>query len=102
MWNFDHLENSVCWNDCVTRRIELANKTTITATFTLIVPFLILLDSDDSDSPEIAFRQEQYTVEDAVEHMGFGWFQVKIFFICGLFSVSIREMSIIFKYKIVT
>ena len=30
----------------------------------------------------------EYTVEDAVEAMGFGWFQWKIFLVCGLFSAT--------------
>ena len=33
-------------------------------------------------------RMVEYTVEDAVESMGFGWFQMKIFLICGLFAAS--------------
>ena len=33
-------------------------------------------------------RVNYYTVEEAVEKMGLGIFQWKLFFICGLFSVS--------------
>ncbi len=49
----------------------------------------IFTDHDDLTEDNIVFtqREERYTVEDAVEHMGFGWFQMKIFFICGMFAV---------------
>ena len=33
-------------------------------------------------------RDETYTVDDAVDAMGFGMFQVKLLAICGLFTVS--------------
>ena len=42
--------------------------------------------STDSTDP----RHKTYTVEDAVESIGFGWFQVRLFFICGLFTVSVH------------
>ena len=41
-------------------------------------------EPDEGDFP----GQQTYTVEDAVENMGFGWFQMKIILIVGLFSVS--------------
>ncbi|ELU05355.1 hypothetical protein CAPTEDRAFT_170750 [Capitella teleta] len=44
------------------------------------------LDDDQLGSP--AASRKTYTVEDAVEHMGFGRFQLKVFFICGLFSAT--------------
>ena len=43
---------------------------------------------DDGEVDGDLGREETYTVEQAVENMGFGKFQMKIFFICGLFSVS--------------
>ncbi len=52
------------------------------------LPFDSFAESEESDNSDPPFVQQQYTVEDAVEHMGFGWFQLKIFVICGLFSVS--------------
>ena len=30
----------------------------------------------------------EWTVEDAVEHLGFGWFQIRFVIICGLLTVS--------------
>ena len=39
-------------------------------------------------------KEETFTVEDAVEHMGFGKFQLKLFFICGLFSVSLQNRQV--------
>ena len=36
---------------------------------------------------------QEFTAEDAVESMGLGWFQVKIFLICGFYDVSNKKFS---------
>ncbi|KAK3084315.1 hypothetical protein FSP39_011490, partial [Pinctada imbricata] len=48
---------------------------------------------DDSDGYQSAgsttsTRIKSYTVEEAVEAIGFGWFQVRLFFLCGLFTAA--------------
>ena len=54
------------------------------------------LENNNSRPPaEFSFTDERnrkfYTVEDVVEdHLSCGWFSVKVFFICGLFSVRLN------------
>ena len=38
---------------------------------------------------------QTYTVEQAIEGMGFGRFQVKVFVICGLFAVSTFKIKLV-------
>lgn len=46
-------------------------------------------DEEHSSADEVSrSRGGEYTVEDAVESCGFGWFQVRIFLVCGLFSAT--------------
>ena len=66
------------------------NKTEMAETTSQTTPVLkqrskyyILHEDGSMHSPVL-----EYTVEDAVEHIGIGWFQIKIFFICGLFLVT--------------
>ena len=47
--------------------------------------------SDEGREEEEESEQTEgatFTVEEAVEKIGFGWFQIKLFLVCGLFSVS--------------
>ena len=44
--------------------------------------------TEEAEDTVFNLKEETFTVEDAVEHMGIGKFQLKMFFVCGLFSVS--------------
>ena len=34
-------------------------------------------------------HKKSFTVEEAVESVGFGWFQIRLYLMCGLFTVSV-------------
>ena len=40
-----------------------------------------------------------YTVEEAVESIGFGWFQLRLYFVCGVISVR-KFCKICFRYMV--
>ena len=42
----------------------------------------------EQDDEEPRILRQEYTVEDAVESIGFGWFNMRIFLVCGLFSAT--------------
>ena len=45
--------------------------------------------STDDDAPiSVAGMHAEFTVEEAVESIGLGWFQLKIYLVCGLFSAT--------------
>ena len=51
-----------------------------------------MLYSSIPGESEVEFdRQSFFTVEEAVEKIGFGFFQIKLICICGLFTVSINS-----------
>lgn len=45
-------------------------------------------NSDDNYNTSDTERGNVFTVEDAVESIGFGFFQIRLYIICGLFTVS--------------
>lgn len=59
-----------------------------------------LTDSDDEVLFEMHYTEEQeddgkkekakdtFTVEEAVESIGIGWFQLRLFVVCGIITVS--------------
>ena len=59
--------------------------------------------SDSEEEDNVVFKRDgeikdeqanpEYTVEDVVEHIGLGWFQIKILAICGLFGVSVTSVK---------
>lgn len=53
-------------------------------------------NSDDNYNTSDTERGNVFTVEDAVESIGFGFFQIRLYIICGLFTVS-KQM---FQYEV--
>lgn len=51
-------------------------------------------NSDDNYNTSDTERGNVFTVEDAVESIGFGFFQIRLYIICGLFTVSIQVLNI--------
>lgn len=47
--------------------------------------------SDDDEATEEDVSKGTYTVEEAVEKLGIGWFQFRLWGITGLFSVSFGQ-----------
>ena len=45
-------------------------------------------DSDDNYNTSDIESENVFTVEEAVESIGFGFFQIRLYIICGLFTVS--------------
>ena len=52
---------------------------------------------DDDDEDTSRDKKQTYTVEEAVEELGIGWFQVRLFVITGLFSVC-RKSKVLKKH----
>lgn len=51
-------------------------------------------NSDDNYNTSDTERGNVFTVEDAVESIGFGFFQIRLYIICGLFTVSKQVLNI--------
>lgn len=51
-------------------------------------------NSDDNYNTSDTEQGNFFTVEDAVESIGFGFFQIRLYIICGLFTVSIQVLNI--------
>ena len=58
---------------------------------------LIVVEDVEMDTIDLGGCSSQtYTVEQFVEKMNLGWFQVKLWCICGLFSVSCHHQEVFF------
>jgi len=61
---------------------------------------LLFRCTDEERTGAASGSADGYTVEEAIEHLGFGWFQLKLLFVCGLFSVSYWSSLFILTLKI--
>ena len=64
---------------------------------------IALLESESESSGGEMYTEESkkkhFTVEEAVEAVGFGWFQIRLYFMCGLFTVNITVfITMVSKY----
>ncbi|XP_065054494.1 synaptic vesicle 2-related protein-like isoform X2 [Rhopilema esculentum] len=56
----------------------------------------LLIKKDATEEDEDAHGSSSYTVEEAIEKMGFGWFQIRLLALCGVaWMADSMEMSIL-------
>lgn len=57
------------------------------------VMLIVNITSDDTDNFDIPKQSRTYTIEEAVEAYGMGWFQFRVVIICGVLQVCVIKIK---------